>query len=187
MRTVASPICFLTGAISRSNSSPSESSTTSGRRASGSPSVVLGNSSMSVCPCELWSCMATYPSRAGAPARTPASSFAGTARAFASCKAAIRSAMNCGIILHPADQGRAARVLPGETEEVETRDVGHPATVSQSPVGVKDRKVDPGVVGPVARRPDDRVDFDLASVLETRLCARRRLSRAASARRRSGA
>ncbi len=58
-------------------------------------------------------------------------------------------------------------MLPRETEEAETRNVRHPATVSQSPVGVKDRKVDPRVVGPVPGRPDDRADLELASVLET--------------------
>src|SRR3954466_2110068 len=44
MRTVASPIRFLTGMISSSNSSPSASSTSSVLRASGSPSVSRGNS-----------------------------------------------------------------------------------------------------------------------------------------------
>jgi hypothetical protein len=35
-----------------------------------------------------------------------------------------------GVVLHPADQRRSARPLPGETEEAEARDVRHPALVS---------------------------------------------------------
>src|ERR671911_2357950 len=53
----------------------------------------------------------------------------------------------CSVVLHPADQRRATCPLPGEAEEEETGNVGHSATVSQSPVRVKDRKIDPGVVG----------------------------------------
>src|SRR5438034_11665488 len=60
------------------------------------------------------------------------------------------------IILHPADQSGAARVLPRETEEVETRDVGYPATVAKPSTLVKGRQIDPGVVGPIPGRPDDR-------------------------------
>ena len=35
-----------------------------------------------------------------------------------------------GVVLHPADQRRAARVLPGEAEEVEARDIGDAAAVA---------------------------------------------------------
>ena len=71
------------------------------------------------------------------------------------------------ILLHPADQRRTTRVLPGEAEKVEAWGVGHSATVAQASVLVEDRKVDPGIVGPVPSRPDDRIYLDIASVFET--------------------
>src|SRR5215217_8471285 len=70
------------------------------------------------------------------------------------------------IVLDPADQRRAPRVLPGQAKVVEAGRVRHPATVAQAAIGVENGKVDPGVVGPVPRRPDDGVDLYLASVLE---------------------
>ena len=70
------------------------------------------------------------------------------------------------VLPHPADESRAARVLPGETEEVEPRHIGYSAAMAEASVRVEDRKVDPRVIGPVARRPDDGVDLDLAAVLE---------------------
>src|SRR5918995_2290192 len=54
------------------------------------------------------------------------------------------------IVLDPADQRRAACPLPGEAEERETWNVRHSATVSQSPARIKNRKIDPGVVGAIA-------------------------------------
>src|SRR4029453_9143559 len=69
------------------------------------------------------------------------------------------------IVLHPADQRRAACPLPGEAEEVETGNVRDSATVSQASVLIDDRKIDPRIVGPVARGPDDRVDLDFVSVV----------------------
>src|SRR5919106_3028540 len=69
------------------------------------------------------------------------------------------------IVLDPADQRRAACPLPGEAEEKETWYVGQSATVSQAPVLIDDRKVDPRIVGAVAGGPDDRVDLDLVSVV----------------------
>src|SRR5215211_7550308 len=80
------------------------------------------------------------------------------------------------VVLDPADQSRAACPLPGKAEEEETWNVCHPATVSQSPVRVKDREIDPGVVGPVTRRPDDGVHVELVSVLEAHGPARDRKS-----------
>ena len=71
-----------------------------------------------------------------------------------------------GVVLDPADQRRAARVLPGEAEEVEAGDIGDAAAVAQAPVLVEDRQLDPGVVGAIARRPDDGVDLELAAVFE---------------------
>ena len=58
-------------------------------------------------------------------------------------------------------------MLPREAEKVETRDVGHSTPMTQASVRVEDGQIDPGVVGPVSGRPDDRVYLDLASVLET--------------------
>src|SRR5215204_4792052 len=72
----------------------------------------------------------------------------------------------CSVVLHPADQRRAASPLPGEAEKVETWNLGHSATVSQSSVRVNDGKVDPGEVGAIARRPDDGVHLELAFILE---------------------
>jgi hypothetical protein len=46
-----------------------------------------------------------------------------------------------GVVLDPADQRRAARVLPGETEEVEAPDIGNAAAVPQTPTFVEDRQV----------------------------------------------
>ena len=57
-------------------------------------------------------------------------------------------------------------MLPGEAEEAEAGDIGDAAAVTQAPLLVEDRQLDPGVVGAVARRPDDGVDLELAAVLE---------------------
>src|SRR6185295_4950744 len=70
------------------------------------------------------------------------------------------------VVLHPSEQCRAASVLPGQTEEVEAGNVGHASAVAQSAGLVDDGKLDPGVVGPVSGRPDDRVELELAPVLE---------------------
>src|SRR5262249_23892642 len=63
-----------------------------------------------------------------------------------------------------AEQRGAARVLPGEAEEVEARDVADAAAMTQATVVAVDRQVDPRVLGPVARRPDHRLDLELAAV-----------------------
>ena len=52
-----------------------------------------------------------------------------------------------GVVLHPADQRRAARVLPGEAEEAEPGQIRDAATVAQPTVRVEDRQLDPRVVG----------------------------------------
>ena len=57
-------------------------------------------------------------------------------------------------------------MLPGEAEEVEAGNVADAAAMAQATVGAVDRQLDPGVVGPVARRPDHRVDLELAAVGE---------------------
>src|ERR1041385_6311678 len=48
----------------------------------------------------------------------------------------------------------------------EAGNVGDAATVAWTTKLVEDRKGDPGVVGPVARRPDEDVDLELAAVVE---------------------
>src|SRR5262249_58600661 len=45
-------------------------------------------------------------------------------------------------------------------------DVGDAAGVTQATLLVEDREVDPGVVGAVAGRPDDRLDGELAAIIE---------------------
>ena len=57
-------------------------------------------------------------------------------------------------------------MLPGEAEEVEARNVADAAAMTQTTVVAVDRQLDPRVVGPVARRPDHRVDLELAAVGE---------------------
>src|SRR5690242_16577057 len=71
-----------------------------------------------------------------------------------------------GVVLDPAEECRAARVLPGETDEVETRHVGHAAPVTDGAVRIRDGKLDPGVIRLVSGRPDDGVDLELAAVGE---------------------
>src|SRR5919201_4446616 len=70
------------------------------------------------------------------------------------------------VLLHPPEQRRAARVLPGEAEEVDPRDLRDAAVMAEATVVAKDRKVDPAVVGPVSRCPDNGVDVQGASVSE---------------------
>ncbi len=100
--------------------------------------------------------------------------------------------MNSASSLTQPMQRRAAGVLPGQAEEVEPGDVGDAAAVAQAPVGVEDRRLDPGVVGPVAGRPDDGVDLELAAVREADRApvgvddARLRARRRSGARARAG-
>ena len=42
-----------------------------------------------------------------------------------------------GVVLHPADERGAARVLPGEAEEVEAGDVRDSAAVDEPAVGAR--------------------------------------------------
>src|ERR671925_1837706 len=71
-----------------------------------------------------------------------------------------------GVVLDPTEQGRPARVLPGEAEEVQAGDVGDTAPVAQPVIGITQVEVDPVVVGPVSRRPDHPVDRELTAVGE---------------------
>src|SRR5688572_3940233 len=104
MRTVASPICFVTGAILSSNASPSESSTSSGATTPGMPAVSVGKFSV----------------------RMGKVSFLDLAGVV------VRDACDLvgdelGVVLDPPQQRGSARVLPGETEEVEAGHLGDPA------------------------------------------------------------
>src|SRR5689334_23113662 len=77
-----------------------------------------------------------------------------------------------GVVLDPAEESRTARVLPGETEEVETRHVAHASTVTDDAVRIRDGKLDPGLIRPESGRPDDGVDRELAAVCEADGAAR---------------
>src|SRR5215218_4255785 len=108
MRTVASPISFVTGAIRSSNSSPSESSTSSGSTISGAPAVSVGKFSVRMDKL-------SFSDRAG-PVFRGVGNFVGDER---------------GVVLDPSEQRGSPRVLPGETEEVEAAHNGDPAPVAQ--------------------------------------------------------
>src|SRR4029453_1103700 len=71
-----------------------------------------------------------------------------------------------GVVLDPADQGGAARVLPCQSKEVEAGYLGYPAAVPEPAVGIEDRKMDPGVVRAVSGCPEDCIYLELASILE---------------------
>src|SRR5690349_11585230 len=119
MRTVVPSISLVTGAIRSSNSSPSASSTISLSLLSRRPTVSLGNSSpMAHCSFRGSACLSCL--EGGDPISD-----------------------ELGVVFHPSDQGRAARVLPGEAKEIQTRDVGHSTSVLHSPVRVEDGQVDP--------------------------------------------
>src|SRR5579884_3999628 len=77
-----------------------------------------------------------------------------------------------GVVLDPAKEGRAARVLPGETEEIKTRHVGHASPVIDGAVLIRDGKLDPGAIRLISGRPDDGVDVELAAVGEADCAAR---------------
>ena len=118
MRTVASPICFFTGTISSSKSSPSESSTTSGRRAPANPRSRVG---MSICAAVRMMVAHRYLTLGAL--RLDAGCFR-CALGRSLCLCFIRACEPLreerSVVLHPADQRRAACPLPGEAEKVET-------------------------------------------------------------------
>src|SRR3954453_3668593 len=143
MRRVSPSISFVTGAIVRSSSSPSDSSTTGVSTLGARPAVPLGKLSLSM-----------------------------GSRSFECGGGGDRSTLGdplrdeLGVVFHPADERGAARVLPGKAEEVEAGNVGDPPAVDQLAVAICDRKVDPGVVEPVTGRPDGRGDIEGRAVLE---------------------
>src|SRR5215204_4930592 len=69
-----------------------------------------------------------------------------------------------GVVLDEAEQRRAAGVLPRQAEEVQAGHVGDAAPVDHAAAGDHAGDVDPGVVGPEARGPDDRADLKGAAV-----------------------
>src|SRR5918995_2574277 len=162
MRTVASPSCLATGAISRSNTSPSASGTTSGAAASGRPAASVGKTSVVRV---LGVCLLMSGSLGD---------WLGTNLLDCRGLCASRSLRACGdssgeelgVVLDPADEGRAARVLPRETEEVEARNLGHASSVARLPALIEHRKPDPRVVGAVSGRPDHAVDVELTAIGE---------------------
>src|SRR6185503_20084754 len=142
MRTVSPAISFVAGAMVRSSSSPSESSTTGVATLCSRPAVPVGKLSFAMCR-----------------------SFE---RRFCGCLRALGDPLRdeLGVFLHPADERGAARVLPGQAEEVEAGDVRDAAPVDEFAVGARDGQVDPGVVERVTRRPDDGGDVECRAVLE---------------------
>src|SRR5215203_3573834 len=142
MRRLSPSISLVTGAIVRSSSSPSESSTTGVSTLGARPAVPVGKLSLAM-----------------------------GGRSFG-CWGGGRSALGdplcdeLGVVLHPADEGGAARVLPGKAEEIEAGNVRDPATVDELAAVIRDRKVDPGVVEPVASRPDGCGHVEGRAVLE---------------------
>src|SRR5918996_1779037 len=153
MRRVASPSRLATGAISRSKTSPSASSTTSGAAASGRPAASVGKRSVvSV----LGACLfmsGSLGDRLGTRLLDR--------RSLASRSFRLRgdsTGEELGVVLHPADEGRPARVLPCEAKEVEAWKVCDTAAVAKATVLFEDRRIDPRVVGAVASRPDHGID-----------------------------
>src|SRR5687768_4797992 len=139
MRTVASPISLVTGAIRSSNSSPSESSMSLDAPTSTTPAVSVGKFSVRMGKLSL--------SGQVAPVLREVGNFVGD---------------ELCVFLDPPEQRGAPRVLPGESEEIEAGHVGDPATVAQCAGFIGNREINPRVVEAVARRPDDRINVDRA-------------------------
>src|ERR1044072_3134825 len=124
MRSVLPPISFVTGAISRSNSSPWARSTTGVSTLWARPVVVVGKLSSAMGRC----------------------SFERGCFGFGALGDPIRDEL-C-VVLPPADERGSARVLPGKAEERGARDDGDAASVGQLAVGARDRQLDPRMVEP---------------------------------------
>src|SRR6187401_1413178 len=108
MRSADPPISFVTGAIVRSNSSPSASSTTGVATLGASPAVAVGKLSSAMGCCS-FDC-----------------GFGGSGCALGD---PLREEL-C-VVLHPADERRSARVLPGKAEKIQARDDRDPAAVDE--------------------------------------------------------
>ena len=57
-------------------------------------------------------------------------------------------------------------MLPGQAEEVQAGLIGDASAMADTTVGVDDRQIEPGIVGLVARRPDDGVGLRLCAIGE---------------------
>src|SRR6476646_12130737 len=76
------------------------------------------------------------------------------------------------IVLHESDQRRTSRVLPGKPYEVQAGGIRDSAAMHDATIGSLDpRNIDPRRVGSIPRRPNDRVDLGLASIVEDRSTA----------------
>ena len=75
------------------------------------------------------------------------------------------------VVADEAQQGRAAGVLPWQAEEVQPWHVGDATAVQDPAVAQHAGDVDPGVVGPIAGRPDHDGDVPAAAVGEPRRAA----------------
>src|SRR5262249_13841757 len=71
-----------------------------------------------------------------------------------------------GVVVDEAEQGRAACVLPRQSQEVQAGNVSDAAPVDYLPVADHAGNADPGVVGTVAGRPDDDAGIQAAAVGE---------------------
>src|SRR5215207_7565699 len=71
-----------------------------------------------------------------------------------------------GVILDPAQKRRAARVLPGQPEEVEPGRLSDTALVDDAAGVIEDRGVDPGMVDSEPGGPHDGGDVDLGLIFE---------------------
>src|SRR5215211_403346 len=141
MRRVLPSISFVTGAIVRLSSSPSARSTTGVSTLCSTPAVLVGKLSLPM-----------------------------DRRSFEYGRGGWRALGDQlrdepGVVLHPAHERGASRVLPGQAEEIEAGDVRYPATVDELAVAVHDRKLDPRVIEPVTRRPDNRGRVEARPVL----------------------
>ena len=77
-----------------------------------------------------------------------------------------------GVVLHPTEKCRAARVLPVQAQEEQPRIVGDTASMTNPAVLAEHRNVDPVVIGSVAGCPDDAIDLEFASIREGHRTAR---------------
>jgi hypothetical protein len=71
-----------------------------------------------------------------------------------------------GVGTDEAEQRRPAAGLPRQAQEVQARYVGDPGLVPDLPVDDDAGNVQPGIVGPVAGRPHDRVHVERGAIGE---------------------
>ncbi len=73
-----------------------------------------------------------------------------------------------GVVLHEPDERRPPSVLPGESEEEQARSVRDAASMDDAcrSLSLIEGISSHEIVGPIPRRPDDRVDVLLAPIVE---------------------